>query len=78
MEDAYRGANRRLVDDVAAMTGIDPLDAYQFVSQINQARIGNVVDAEYSIAASVAKELLIGAEPYYGVHRALREIGRAA
>lgn len=78
LEDAYRSASRRLVDDVTAMTGIDPLDAYQFVSQVNQAEIGNVVDAEYSITASAPKDLLIGAEPYYGVHQALREIGRSA
>jgi acetamidase/formamidase len=60
------------------MTGLGLLDAYQFVSQVNQARIGNVVDEQYTITASVAKDLLFGAEPYDGVHRALREIGRAA
>jgi len=78
LEDAYRSAHRRLVDDVAAMAGIDTLDAYQFVSQVNQARIGNVVDEQYTITASVATDLLLGAEPYYGAHRGLREIGRAA
>lgn len=77
LEDAYRGANLRLVNDLAAFNGIDPLDAYQFVSQVNHARIGNVVDAEYTIVASIAKHHIIGAQPYYGVHRALREIGRA-
>jgi amidase len=75
LEDAYRGACRRLVDDVTAMTGMDPLDAYQFVSQASRAWIGNVVDAEYTITATVPKGLLLGAEPYYGVHRALRGIG---
>jgi acetamidase/formamidase len=78
LEDAYRGGNRRLVQDVCAMTGLDPLDAYQLVSQTGKARIGNVVDTEYTIVAALDKWLFDGARPYRGAHQRLRAIGKAS
>lgn len=78
LEDAFRGGNSRLVEDVCAMTGLDPLDAYQLVSQTGQARIGNVVDAEYTIVSALDKRLFDGAQPYRGAHQRLRAIGKAS
>jgi amidase len=76
LEDAYRRAHADLVAHLAALTGLDQLDAYQLLSQAGQARIGNVVDDQYTIAASVDVRLLGGVEPYGGAHGRLRSIGR--
>lgn len=78
LEDAYRGAHADLVAHLSQLTGVDQLDAYQLLSQAGVARIGNVVDAEYTIVAGIDKALLAGAESYGGAHRRLRAIGRTA
>jgi acetamidase/formamidase len=74
LEDAYRAAHADLVRHVAALTGLDELDAYQLLSQAGGAQIGNVVDAEYTIAASIDTALLKGGQAYHGAHRRLREL----
>ena len=56
---------------------MDDLDAYQLVSQAGRAHIGNVVDADYTIAAAIGKALLADTQPYHGAHRRLRSIGAA-
>lgn len=72
LEDAYRAANADLVRLVVDLTGLDLLDAYQLVSQAGQGRIGNVVDAAYTITAGIHKHLLDGVQPYQGCHQRLR------
>ncbi|MEV8510133.1 acetamidase/formamidase family protein [Actinoplanes sp. NPDC051475] len=72
LEDAYRMAHADLVHHVAALTGLDLLDAYQLVSQAGRAHVGNVVDAEYTIVAAIDKRLLRGDPPYRGTHQRLR------
>ncbi|MEU7905259.1 acetamidase/formamidase family protein [Actinoplanes sp. NPDC049118] len=72
LEDAFRVGQHDLVHQVAAMTGLDLLDALQLVAQAGQTRVGNVVDANYSMVASLAKRYLDGASPYPGVHANLR------
>jgi acetamidase/formamidase len=74
LEDAYRSAHADLVRHVATLTGLDELDAYQLVSQAGKAHVGNVVDAEYTIAASIDRELVKGAQAYRGAHRRLRHL----
>jgi amidase len=74
LEDTYRAAHADLVHHVSALTGLDTLDAYQLVSQAGRAHIGNVVDEQYTIAATIKKQLLDTVEPYHGTHQRLRAI----
>ena len=76
LEDTYRAAHHDLVRLVTDLTGLELLDAYQLVSQAGRAHIGNVVDAEYTIAAALDKHLLDGAQPYQGCHQRLRTAAR--
>jgi acetamidase/formamidase len=72
LEDAYRIGHHDLVGWVASLTGLDPLDAYQLISQAGRAPIGNVCDPHYSVVAALDKAYLRGAAPYGGIHRRLR------
>jgi hypothetical protein len=58
--------------------GLEKMDAYQLLSQTSQAPLANVVDANYSAVAKVAKALLPPAAAYGGMHRTLREAAAAA
>ena len=53
LEDAYRIAHHDLVTHIAALTGLDLLDAYQLVSQAGLAPVGNVCDPNYTIVAKI-------------------------
>ncbi len=76
LEDSWRIANADLVLWVSELTGLHKMDAYQLCSQITEAPIANVVDANYSVAAKVAKDLLPRASvPYGGIHADLRARG---
>jgi acetamidase/formamidase len=72
LEDAYRIAHLDLVRWTAGLTGLDPLDAYQLVSQAGRAPIGNVCDPHYTVLAAIDKAYLRGAVAYGGAHRHLR------
>ncbi|MCW3819517.1 acetamidase/formamidase family protein [Micromonospora sp. DR5-3] len=75
LEDAYRIAQHDMVGWVQALTGLETLDAYQFVSQAGRAPIGNVCDPNYTVLAAVDKALLPSPEPAYGgVHSRLRQL----
>ena len=54
------------------MTGMSPLDAYQFVSQTALTPIANVVDTNYTVVCKVAKSLLGPVVAMGGAHAALR------
>jgi amidase len=73
LEDAYRVSQHDLVTWTAGLTGLDPLDAYQLLSQAGQAPVGNVCDPNYTMVAKVAKRFLGNASAYEGVHDRLRE-----
>ncbi len=75
MEDSWRIGNAELVHWVGQMCGLHPMDAYQLCSQITQAPIANVVDANYSVVVKAAKDLLPAADAFGGIHTELR--GRA-
>ncbi|GGK36394.1 amidase [Pilimelia terevasa] len=76
LEDAYRSGCHDLVGWIGELTGMDALDSYQLLSQAGTAPIGNVVDANYTIAAGIAKRYVPGGTPYEGVHSRLAERGR--
>ena len=77
MEDSWRIGNAELVRWVAQLCGLHPMDAYQLCSQITQAPIANVVDANYSVVVKAAKTLLPAAEAYGGVHAEMQARARS-
>ena len=78
MEDSWRIGNAELVHWVAELCGLHTMDSYQLCSQIAQAPIANVVDANYSVVVRVAKDLLPAAADAFGsMHRELRARARS-
>jgi acetamidase/formamidase len=73
LEDAWRASQVGMIDWLHELYGLDRLDAYQLLTQISQAPLANVVDANYSAVTKVSKRLLPAAEAYQGMHRYLRE-----
>jgi len=58
MEDAARIAYADLVKWLVADYGFDKWDAYLVLTQIGRARLGNMVDPNYTIGAGIAKTYL--------------------
>jgi amidase len=58
LEDAYRAAQKELLLWLRDDYGFDLMDAYQLVSQVGTARIGNVVSQKYTIVAKFPKKYL--------------------
>jgi acetamidase/formamidase len=75
LEDAYRISQHDMVSWVSSLLELDPLDAYQLVSQAGSAPAGNVVDTVYTMVAKIGKSVLGGRPAYDGVHDRLRRIG---
>jgi acetamidase/formamidase len=78
LEDAWRVSQVGMVMWLGELYGLEKMDAYQLLSQTSQAPLANVVDANYSAVAKVAKALLPPAAAYGGMHRNLREAAAAA
>ncbi len=72
LEDAWRISQTAMVSWLGELYGLDKLDAYQLLTQISEAPLANVVDANYSALAKVRKALLPPAEAFRGMHRQLR------
>ncbi len=58
LEDALRIAFKELVLWVAERGGLDPMDAYQLVSQVAQAPVSQAVDPLYTVVAKFPKRFL--------------------
>ena len=58
LENAIKVAAAEMVRWVAQLTGLDPQDAYQLVSQIGKLRVCNLVNPEYTALLSVPKTIL--------------------
>jgi acetamidase/formamidase len=71
-EDAWRIAAADLVQWFGALHGLHPMDGYQLLSQVAEAPVANVVDANYSAVVKARKALLPPAEAYGGLHAELR------
>ncbi len=72
LEDAWRIGQGELVTWFGELYGLHAMDAYQLLSQITEAPIANVVDANFSSVVKARKALLPGADAYGGLHADLR------
>ena len=72
LEDAWRIAQTELVIWFTQIFGLHRMDSYQLLSQITQAPIANVVDANFSSVVKAAKGMLPQAHAYGGLHAELR------
>jgi len=72
LEDSWRIGNAELIRWMGELHDLHAMDAYQLLSQIAQAPIANVVDANYSVAVKAPKSLLPRAAAYHGIHADLR------
>ncbi|TWP38139.1 acetamidase/formamidase family protein [Leekyejoonella antrihumi] len=73
MEDAWRIATGDMITWFADLFGLDPIDAYQLLTQMARVPVANVVDTNYSVVVQAAKSLLPHASAYHGLHRELRQ-----
>ena len=71
LEDAFRIAQHDMVGWVSALCGLDPLDAYQLVTQAVESPLANVCDTNYTSIAKMPKRYLPRAA-FGGIHDQLR------
>ena len=62
---------------VSALCGLDPLDAYQLVTQAVESPLANVCDPNYTSVAKIAKEYLPASGAMNGAHARLSAIADA-
>jgi acetamidase/formamidase len=77
LEDAFRIAQHDLVTWIGEECGLDPLDAYQLVTQACESPIANVCDPNYTVVAKIRKQYLPRLDAYAGAHARLREMSAA-
>jgi acetamidase/formamidase len=73
LEDAFRIAQLDLVQWLGADYGLDPLDAYQLITQAVESPLANVCDPNYTSVAKIAKRYLPSGEPMGGARARLLE-----
>jgi DNA-binding protein Fis len=76
LEDAFRIAQHDMVTWVAELCGLDPLDAYQLVTQAVESPLANVCDTNYTSIAKMAKRYLGPRAPMEDTHDRLRDLAR--
>ena len=74
LEDAFRIAQHDMVSWVASLCGLDPLDAYQLVTQAVESPLANVCDTNYTSIAKMAKRYLAPGAAMDGAHARLRDL----
>jgi acetamidase/formamidase len=77
LEDAFRIAQLDLVQWLGADYGLDPLDAYQLVTQAVESPLANVCDPNYTSLAKIAKDYLPATGAMHGAHARLSAIAGA-
>ena len=77
LEDAFRIAQHDIIGWLAADYGLDPLDAYQLVTQAIESPLANVCDTNYTCVARLPKQYLPASVPMDGAHARLRELSAA-
>jgi hypothetical protein len=63
-----------MVTWVAGLCGLDPLDAYQLVTQTVESPLANVCGTNYTSIAKMAKRYLAPGPAMDGAHARLREL----
>src|SRR4051794_1221208 len=76
LEDAWRASQVGMIAWLGELYGLDPLDAYQLLTQISRSPLANVVDANYSAVTLLEKALLPPAQAYGGMHAHLRSVAK--
>jgi acetamidase/formamidase len=76
LEDAFRIAQHDMVTWVAGLCGLDPLDAYQLVTQAVESPLANVCDTNYTSIAKMPKRYLSPGGAMDGAHARLRGLAR--
>jgi acetamidase/formamidase len=74
LEDAFRIAQTEMIQWLAAEYRLDPLDAYQLVTQAIESPLANVCDPNYTSVAKMPKAYLPPAAAMGGAHARLREL----
>jgi len=77
LEDAFRISQVDLIRWLGSEFGMDMLDAYQLVTQVNETPVANVCDPNYTFVSKIAKKYLPRPEVYGSIHGRLRDAGRA-
>lgn len=75
LEDAFRIAQHDVIQWLSADYALDPLDAYQLVTQAIESPLANVCDTNYTCVAKLPKRYMpAGPDPMQGMHVRLRDI----
>ena len=74
LEDAFRIAQLDLVQWLGTDYGLDPLDAYQLITQAVESPLANVCDPNYTSVAKLPKQYLPRAAAMGDAHTRLREL----
>jgi hypothetical protein len=77
LEDAFRIAQLDLVQWLGSDYGLDPLDAYQLVTQAVESPLANVCDPNYTSLAKIGKRYLPARDPMDGAHSRLTALAAA-
>src|SRR5579872_7256849 len=78
LEDAFRIAQHDMVTWVASLCGLDPLDAYQLVTQAVESPLANVCDTNYTSIAKMPKRYLGSGDVMSGMHARLRDLAASS
>jgi acetamidase/formamidase len=73
LEDAFRIAQHDMVTWVSQLGDLDPVDAYQFVTQVVESPLANVCDTNYTSIAKMPKRYLPNSA-YSGIHAHLTSL----
>jgi acetamidase/formamidase len=74
LEDAFRIAQLDLVQWLGTDYGLDPLDAYQLITQAVESPLANVCDPNYTSVAKMNKQYLPQAPAMEGAHTRLGDL----
>jgi hypothetical protein len=74
LEDAFRIAQLDLVQWLGTDYGLDPLDAYQLITQAVESPLANVCDPNYTSVAKMNKQYLPPAPAMDGAHARLTDL----
>jgi acetamidase/formamidase len=74
LEDAFRIAHLDLVQWLGTDYGLDPLDAYQLITQAVESPLANVCDPNYTSVAKMNKQYLPQAPAMDGAHARLSDL----